>query len=65
MRSGGGTISNVMTDPCDREAAYDFVENGRISAEAVGHAARCCHGTANRPRIVRLAGCRWLQLEFT
>ena len=39
VRSGGGTISKVMTDPREREAAYDFVENERISAEAVGHAA--------------------------
>jgi len=38
-RVEGGTITQVFRDPRERDAVYDFVENERISAEPIQHAA--------------------------
>jgi hypothetical protein len=38
-RVDGGTITQVFCDPSERDAVYDFVENKRICAEPIQHAA--------------------------
>ena len=35
---GGGRISEVFRDPAERQGAYDLLEGGRISGEALGAA---------------------------
>jgi hypothetical protein len=39
LKLNGGTIAEVFNNKRERDAAYDFVENKRLSAEAIHHAA--------------------------
>lgn len=39
--SAAGRVSEVFADRAERQGAYDLLEGGRVSAEALGHAAAC------------------------